>query len=62
MNTMDHRIAERRQEVTEERARGRLRWLIWLVLRNPRQIPRLVVGLGTILFGLLRRKRSKDSR
>ena len=32
MNTMDHRIAERRQEVTEERARGRLRWLIWLVL------------------------------
>ena len=32
MNTMDHRIAERRHEVTEERARGRLRWLIWLVL------------------------------
>jgi len=32
MNTMDHRIAERRREVTEERARGRLRWLIWLVL------------------------------
>ena len=32
MNTMDRRIAERRHEVTEERARGRLRWLIWLVL------------------------------
>ena len=32
MNTMDHRIAERRHEVTEERARGRLRWLIWLVV------------------------------
>ena len=32
MNTMDHRIAERRHEVTEERARGRLRWLVWLVL------------------------------
>ena len=32
MNTMDHRIAERRQQVTEERARGRLRWLIWVVL------------------------------
>ena len=32
MNTMDRRIAERRHEVTEERARGRLRRLIWLVL------------------------------
>lgn len=32
MNTMDHRIAERRQQVTEDRARGRLRWLIWIVL------------------------------
>lgn len=32
MNTMDHRIAERRQEVTEERARGRLKWVIWGVL------------------------------
>ena len=32
MNTMDHRIAERRQQVTEDRARGRLRWLIWVVL------------------------------
>ncbi len=32
MNTMDHRIAERRHEVTEERARGRLRWLIWVVV------------------------------
>ncbi len=32
MNTMDHRIAERRHEVTEERARGRLRWLIWVVI------------------------------
>lgn len=32
MNTMDHRIAERRHEVTEERARHRLRWLIWLVV------------------------------
>lgn len=32
MNTMDRRIAERRHEVTEERARGRLRWLIWLVV------------------------------
>jgi len=32
MNTMDHRIAERRQQVTEDRARGRLRWLLWVVL------------------------------
>jgi cell division protein FtsQ len=32
MNTMDHRIAERRHEVTEERAQGRLRWLIWVVV------------------------------
>jgi len=32
MNTMDHRIAERRQQVTEDRARWRLRWLIWVVL------------------------------
>ncbi len=32
MNTMEHRIAERRQQVTEDRARGRLRWLIWVVL------------------------------
>jgi cell division protein FtsQ len=32
MNTMDHRIAERRHKVTEERAQGRLRWLIWLVV------------------------------
>ena len=32
MNTMDHRIAERRQQVTEDRARGRLKWLIWVVL------------------------------
>ncbi|MCL1692334.1 MAG: FtsQ-type POTRA domain-containing protein [Actinomycetia bacterium] len=32
MNTMDHRIAERRQQVTEDRARGRLKWLIWGVL------------------------------
>ena len=32
MNTMDHRIAERRQQVTEDRARGRLRWLIWIVV------------------------------
>jgi cell division protein FtsQ len=32
MKTMDHRIAERRQQVTEDRARGRLRWLIWIVL------------------------------
>ena len=32
MNTMDHRIAERRQHVTEDRARGRLKWLIWVVL------------------------------
>jgi len=32
MNTMDHRIAERRQQVTEDKARGRLRWLIWAVL------------------------------
>ena len=32
MNTMDHRIAERRQEVTEDRARGRLKWLIWIVV------------------------------
>ena len=32
MNTMNHRIAERRQQVTEDRARGRLRWLIWVVL------------------------------
>ncbi|MEN8112931.1 MAG: FtsQ-type POTRA domain-containing protein, partial [Actinomycetota bacterium] len=32
MNTMDRKIAERRHEITEERARGRLRWLIWLVL------------------------------
>jgi len=31
-NTMDHRIAERRHEVTEERARGRLRLLIWVVV------------------------------
>jgi len=32
MNTMDRRIAERRQNVTEDRARGRLKWLIWIVL------------------------------
>lgn len=32
MNTMDERIAERRHQVTEDRARGRLRWLIWVVL------------------------------
>ncbi|MFV9672450.1 MAG: cell division protein FtsQ/DivIB, partial [Acidimicrobiia bacterium] len=32
MNMIDHRIAERRQQVTEDRARGRLKWLIWLVL------------------------------
>ncbi|MEN8233525.1 MAG: FtsQ-type POTRA domain-containing protein [Actinomycetota bacterium] len=32
MNTMDRKIAERRHEITEERARGRLRWLLWLVL------------------------------
>ena len=31
-NAMDHRIAERRHEVTEERARGRLRLLIWVVV------------------------------
>lgn len=42
MNTMDHRIAERRHEVTEERARGRLRWLIWLVL--------LVGAIGAALW------------
>ena len=29
---MDHRIAERRQEVSEDRARGRLKWLIWVVI------------------------------
>lgn len=28
MSSMDHRIAERRRQVTEERATGRLRWLI----------------------------------
>jgi len=32
MNTMDRKIAERRHEVTEERAQGRLRWLLWVVL------------------------------
>ena len=32
MNTMDRRIAERRQQVTEDRARGRLKWLLWVAL------------------------------
>ncbi len=32
MKTMDHRIAERRHQVTEDRARVRLRWLIWVGL------------------------------
>jgi cell division protein FtsQ len=42
MNTMDHRIAERRQQVTEDRARGRLKWLIWGVL--------LVVAAGATVW------------
>lgn len=37
---MDHRIAERRQHVSEDKARGRLRVLIWIV------VVVLVVGLG----------------
>jgi cell division protein FtsQ len=28
---MDRRIAERRRQVSEDKARGRLRWVIWLV-------------------------------
>lgn len=42
MNTMDHRIAERRQQVTEDRARGRLRWLVWVVL--------IVAAVGGIVW------------
>ncbi len=42
MNMIDHRIAERRQQVTEDRARGRLRWLIWLVL--------IVVAVGSMVW------------
>jgi len=30
MKTMDHRIAERRQQVSEDKARSRLRWLVWI--------------------------------
>jgi len=40
VKTMDHRIAERRQHVSEDKARGRLRVLIWIV------VVVLVVGLG----------------
>lgn len=42
MNMIDHRIAERRQQVTEDRARGRLKWLIWLVL--------IVVVVGAMVW------------
>ncbi|MEA3511888.1 MAG: FtsQ-type POTRA domain-containing protein [Actinomycetota bacterium] len=42
MNAIDHRIAERRQQVTEDRARGRLKWLIWLVL--------IVAAVGATLW------------
>jgi len=31
VKTMDRRIAERRRQVSEDKARGRLRWVIWLV-------------------------------
>lgn len=31
MKTMDRRIAERRHQVSEDKARGRLRWVIWVV-------------------------------
>jgi cell division protein FtsQ len=32
MKTMDHRIAERRHQVSEDKARSRLRWLVWIVV------------------------------
>ncbi len=44
MNTMDHRIAERRQQVTEDRARGRLKWLIWGVL--------VVIAVGATVWAV----------
>ena len=58
MNAMDHRIAERRHEVTEERARGRLRWLIWLVLLVVAVLARAGVLHGLSLTGFGRQKRT----
>ena len=42
MKTMDHRIAERRQQVSEDKARGRLRWLLLIVA--------LVVVVGGVIW------------
>ncbi len=42
MKTMDPRIAERRGEVSEDRARGRLRWLLRFLV-----IALLVAGVSS---------------